>query len=213
MDPIELIAGLGNPGERYAGTRHNAGFWCVERLAARAGAVFRSVPKLLGELCEVVIGGRRVRLLKPTTFMNHSGQAVAAVARYYRVPVERILVVHDDIDLPAGTVRLKSGGGHGGHNGLRDIVVHLGDNRFARLRLGVGHPGQRDAVVGHVLHRAGRDEQADIDDAIERALGEMEVIVRGDIRGAMNVLNRRPVAVREDGEGPDPAGGDGESGG
>lgn len=197
MDPIELIAGLGNPGQKYAGTRHNAGFWFVDRIAERGGGDFRAVGRLFGDLSEVTIAGHRVRLLKPTTFVNRSGQSVAATARYYKVAPGRVLVVHDEIDLPAGTIRLKAGGGHGGHNGLRDIIAQLGDNTFARLRLGVGHPGSSEDVVGHVLRRAGPNEQTGIDEAIERGLGELEAMVRGDIQGAMNTLNRREKSSNE----------------
>ena len=189
--PIQLIVGLGNPGEKYMKTRHNAGFWLLDALAAREGATFRVESKLAGELCDVSVSGQRVRLLKPTTFMNASGRAVAATANFYRIPSASILVVHDEIDLPAGTLRLKNGGGHGGHNGLRDIISQLGGNDFARLRLGVGHPGKREEVIGHVLKRAGKDEQTGIDTAIAFALDEMDKIVVGDMPAAMNILNRR----------------------
>ena len=128
--PLALVVGLGNPGSRYEQTRHNAGFWFVDALADRAGATFRPNARFLGDVCELTVGDQRLRLLKPTTFMNRSGQAVAALARFYRHSVEEILVVHDEIDLPVGSVRLKRGGGHGGHNGLRDLVAHLGSSDF-----------------------------------------------------------------------------------
>jgi PTH1 family peptidyl-tRNA hydrolase len=191
MEPIELIVGLGNPGEKYDATRHNAGFWFLDRLSAREGGQFRPNARLNGYLAEVTTGGRRVRLLKPTTFMNRSGQSVGAAASYYRVAPEQILVVHDEIDLPAGALRLKAGGGHGGHNGLRDIVSHLNSKAFLRLRLGVGHPGSREDVIGHVLKRASREEQSLIDTAIDRALDETVLLFGGDVDSAMNVLNRR----------------------
>jgi len=191
MKRIDLIVGLGNPGEKYRATRHNAGFWFVERFARGRGATFRDARRVLGTLAEVEWRGRRVRLLEPSTFMNRSGLSVAAAVNYFRLEVPSVLVVHDEIDLPAGTVRLKEGGGHGGHNGLRDIISHLGSNAFARLRIGVGHPGQRDEVIGHVLRRAAGGEQERIDAAIDRALDEMETILEGDLETAMNVLNRR----------------------
>ena len=188
---IQLIVGLGNPGDKYANTRHNAGFWFVDALARREGATFKPVSRLSGELTEISVSGTRVRLLKPTTFMNRSGQSVGATAKYYRIGPPSILVVHDELDLAAGTVRLKEGGGHGGHNGLRDIVQHLGSNAFLRLRVGVGHPGRKEAVVGHVLHRAGKSEQDAIDESLERAIELLPSMVRGDLPSAMNVLNRR----------------------
>jgi len=196
MEPIELIVGLGNPGAKYANTRHNAGFWFVDRVASAAGATFRANSRLLGESCEASVDGRRVRLLKPTTYMNRSGQSIGATLAYYKIPIARLLVVHDEIDLPSGTIRLKDGGGHGGHNGLRDIVAHLSAKNFARLRIGVGHPGQRDEVIGHVLRRAGNSEQAEVDEAIKRGLDELPMIVRGELRGAMNVLNQRKQGAK-----------------
>ena len=197
MEPIELIAGLGNPGEKYAKTRHNAGFWFLDRVAAQNGGTFRPVSRLLGEACDAMVAGRRVRLLKPATFMNRSGQSIAATLSYFKIPAERLLVVHDEIDLPSGTIRLKHAGGHGGHNGVRDIIAHLGAQEFARLRIGVGHPGQREEVIGHVLHRAGNAEQVEVDAAIELGIRELPGIVRGDLSAAMNVLNQRKRASQE----------------
>lgn len=191
MPHVELVAGLGNPGPQYAETRHNAGFWFVDALAAREGEVFRANPRFFGETCEVRLEGRRVRLLKPDTYMNRSGQSLAAIARFYRCPVESILVVHDEIDLPPGTVKLKRGGGHGGHNGLRDIVSALGSRDFARLRIGVGHPGSADDVVDYVLHRPSRDDAKSIVASIEEAMGQLPRILAGDLQGAMNALHRR----------------------
>jgi peptidyl-tRNA hydrolase, PTH1 family len=188
--PVRLVVGLGNPGPRYARTRHNAGFWFADELADRAGGEFRPAGRFFGDACEGRVKGQVFRLLKPRTFMNRSGQSVAAMVNYYRLPLEQVLVAHDEIDLPAGTVRLKRGGGHGGHNGLRDIVSHLGGSDFLRLRIGVGHPGTKDDVHDHVLHRAPAAEETIIEEAVARALDQFSVIVTGDLEGAMNVLHR-----------------------
>ena len=192
----QLLVGLGNPGARYEATRHNAGAWLLERVARRHAAGFRSSPRCFGSIADADIEGTRIRLFRPDTFMNHSGRAVAAVAGFYKVPVERILVAHDEIDLPAGTVRLKRGGGHGGHNGLRDVVPQLAGSGFSRIRIGVGHPGHKDRVVGHVLDRPPPTERSEIEDAIERVVDNIARIVTGDLEGAMNTLHRR---VRTDG--------------
>ncbi len=189
MASIGLIAGLGNPGADYAATRHNAGFWFVDALAAAHGASLRAEAKFHGELGRAAVGGRDVWLLKPTTFMNHSGQAVAAVARYYKLAPEQILVAHDDLDLPVGTARLKRGGGHGGHNGLRDVINHLGSRDFLRLRLGIHHPGDSKAVVDYVLGRPSAADREAIEDAIARALDVMPLVVSGDLERAMNRLH------------------------
>ena len=189
MASIGLIAGLGNPGADYAATRHNAGFWFVDALAAAHGASLRAEAKFHGELGRAAVGGHDVWLLKPTTFMNHSGQAVAAVARYYKLAPEQILVAHDDLDLPVGTARLKRGGGHGGHNGLRDIINHLGSRDFLRLRLGIHHPGDSKAVVDYVLGRPSAADREAIEDAIARALDVMPLVVSGDLERAMNRLH------------------------
>ena len=190
--PYQLLVGLGNPGARYDATRHNAGAWLLGRVAARYGSGFRSLARCFGAISDADIGGTRVRLFRPDTYMNHSGLAVAAVAAFYRVPVERILIAHDEIDLPPGTVRLKRGGGHGGHNGLRDIVPALPGAGFSRIRLGVGHPGSKDRVTGYVLDRPTRAEQTAIEGAIDRVLAHIEPIAAGDLEGAMNTLHRRP---------------------
>lgn len=198
--PVQLVVGLGNIGSRYDRTRHNAGFWFVDRVAARYGGSFRAVSRFAGDVCETRIGASPVRLLKPSTYMNRSGESVAALARFYRYPPAQILVAHDEIDLPPGTVRLKIGGGDGGHRGLRDVIPRLGDRGFQRLRIGVGRPGHRDDVIDYVLRRAPADEQAAIDDAIERALGEVERMIAGDSAAAMNALHRKssePEASRD----------------
>ncbi len=188
---IRLVVGLGNPGGRYEDTRHNAGFWFVDRVASAQGASFRAQHKLFGELADVRLGSTVVRLLKPMTFMNESGRAVGAVARYYDLTPDQVLVAHDEIDLPPGTVRIKRGGGHGGHNGLRDIIPQLGAPDFARLRIGVGHPGTKEQVIGYVLARAGKDETKAIDDSIERASGHFEDMILNGLDRVMNELHRR----------------------
>ncbi|MFQ5487428.1 MAG: aminoacyl-tRNA hydrolase [Gammaproteobacteria bacterium] len=188
-EPIELIVGLGNPGSRYEQTRHNAGFWLLDALAESLGSRFSVEGRFFGLLGRVEIDGQRCYLFKPTTFMNRSGQALAALTRYYKIPAPRVLVVHDEIDLPPGVVRLKRGGGHGGHNGLRDIIKALGDSSFWRLRLGVGHPGARDDVVDYVLHPPATAERALIEDAIAEALGVLPQVVRGEQEKAMHILH------------------------
>ncbi|MDH4381046.1 MAG: aminoacyl-tRNA hydrolase [Gammaproteobacteria bacterium] len=186
---IDLIVGLGNPGSQYARTRHNVGFWLLDQLAA-SGADLRVESKFQAEVGTLKFGGRRVALLKPTTYMNLSGQAVGAYARYYKIQPAAILVVHDELDLAPGTVRLKRGGGHGGHNGLRDITAQIGAE-FLRLRLGIGHPGSADKVVEYVLGNPPTDDRLAIEDAISRGLLVMPEIVAGQTDKIMNQLNRR----------------------
>ena len=196
--PVCLIAGLGNPGQRYESTRHNVGFWFVDRLARMAAGVFRNEPKFAGELCDVRLHDERLKLLKPQTFMNASGRSVAAVANYYNFEPETILVVHDEIDIPAGQLRFKSGGGHGGHNGLRDIVSQLGSAAFLRLRIGVGHPGQKEQVHGHVLKPPGKDELSLIEASLDKAQSQLQGIFDGQYAAVMNNLHRRDRAARDD---------------
>ena len=192
--PYQLFIGLGNPGVRYEATRHNAGAWLLDRVARRYASGFRVMARCSGAMADAEVGGTRVRLFRPGTFMNDSGRAVAAAAGFYRIPVERILIAHDEIDLPAGTVRLKRGGGHGGHNGLRDVVPCLGGAGFSRIRIGIGHPGRRERVIGHVLDRPPQAERAAIDEAIERVMEDVERIVGGDLESVMNTLHRREEA-------------------
>jgi len=188
--PIQLIVGLGNPGPDYDRTRHNAGADFVTELARHCGAQLASDSKYHGLSGRVRIGGQDIRLLIPTTYMNRSGQSVAPLANFFKIPVEAILVAHDELDLPTGTARLKSGGGHGGHNGLRDIISALGNNRdFMRLRLGIGHPGSARDVVNYVLQRAPRNEQEQLADAIDRAVDVMPSATSGDWGAAMKVLH------------------------
>jgi PTH1 family peptidyl-tRNA hydrolase len=167
---IKLIAGLGNPGPEYTKTRHNAGVWFVEELAQRNNISLRPEKKYAGLYGKGLIGGELVHLLIPTTFMNRSGQAVAPLANFFRIPVENILIAHDELDMPPGSVKIKQGGSHGGHNGLKDIIARMAnDKEFYRLRIGIGHPGHRDKVTGHVLGKAPSDEQILIDNAIDEA--------------------------------------------
>lgn len=188
--PVQLIVGLGNPGSEYANTRHNAGQDFVEELARSFSEPLTPAPKFFGLTGRIVIAGKDVRLLIPATFMNLSGQAVAAVANFYKIPPEAILVAHDELDLEPGIARLKVGGGHGGHNGLRDIVSKLGNNSdFARLRLGIGHPGNAKQVVGYVLKRAPTDEQQKIEDAFQKSLSVIPDACRGDWAKAMKDLH------------------------
>lgn len=187
MTKVSLIVGLGNPGADYERTRHNAGFWFVDALAAGG---LRKEARFHGLCGDVRMGGQSCRLLEPQTFMNRSGRAVAAMVDYFRFDIEEVLVVHDEIDLPPGVARLKRGGGHGGHNGLRDIISALGGRKdFLRLRLGVGHPGHRDQVVDYVLHKPSKAEQASIDQAISDAIGVLPLVLDGDLERAMHRLH------------------------
>ena len=187
---IRLIVGLGNPGNKYDQTRHNAGFWFVDEIARQQGVLFRSESKFYGEVCRVTIDGQDVWLLKPTTFMNRSGQSVAAVAKFYKIPINEILVAHDELDIPAGDARWKLSGGHGGHNGLRDIIAHLGKD-YWRLRLGVDHPGDRNKVVDYVLSAPSRDDSIEITNAIDSAIDSLSFLVKGDGQKAMNQLHSK----------------------
>jgi PTH1 family peptidyl-tRNA hydrolase len=186
---IQLVAGLGNPGAKYEQTRHNAGFWFVDEVARQGNARFKSESKYKSEVARCSIAGNDCRLQKPMDFMNRSGLPVASLAAFYQIPRSSILIVHDDLDLPPGTVKLKRGGGHGGHNGLRDLIPHLGGNDFLRLRIGIGHPGHRDDVVGYVLKNASRDERAIIDRAIYEAVKVLPDIISGDFDKAMKELH------------------------
>ncbi len=187
MSEIKLIVGLGNPGDTYERTRHNAGFWFVDLIS---GGNLRKESRFHGLCGEIQIGGLVCRLLEPQTFMNKSGLAVRAITDYYRFDPGQILIVHDDIDLQPGTVRIKRGGGHGGHNGLRDIIAALGGRKdFFRLRIGVGHPGHRDQVVDYVLHRPGVDELAAIEVALDSARDVLPDLLSGEAERAMHVLH------------------------
>lgn len=189
MAALRLIVGLGNPGAEYAATRHNVGFWFVDALVAEQGERFGMESRLLGETARIRFAGEDVRLLRPATFMNRSGQSVAAALRYWKIEPAQCLVVHDDLDLATGTARLKFDGGHGGQNGLRDIVAHLGHGAFHRLRLGIGHPGHKDRVTGWVLGRPGKDDEAAMRGAINDALAVLPLAVAGDVNEAMKRLH------------------------
>ncbi len=189
MTVIRLVAGLGNPGAKYEQTRHNAGFWFVDAVARKYSAQFHHESKYKSDVARCGIDGQDCRLQKPMDFMNCSGAPVAALAGFYRVPRTAILVVHDDLDLEPGVVRLKQGGGHGGHNGLRDLIPSLGGNDFQRLRIGIGHPGHRDDVTGHVLKPATREDRDAIDSAIELALQVLPDIISGNTDTAMQELH------------------------
>jgi peptidyl-tRNA hydrolase, PTH1 family len=187
---IKLIVGLGNPGLEYARTRHNAGFWLVDELARRHGGTFRHEGKHQAELTRVRIGGDEIWLVKPLTYMNRSGGPVSSVLGFYKIAPAQMLVAHDEIDLPSGTIRLKEAGGHGGHNGLRDLIAAQGDG-FWRLRIGVGHPGAKNEVVDFVLTHAGKEEQRVIDETIAAGADAIEVMLRDGAQIAMNKLHSR----------------------
>ncbi|HET6545765.1 MAG TPA: aminoacyl-tRNA hydrolase [Rhodanobacteraceae bacterium] len=191
MAGLKLIVGLGNPGAEHLRTRHNAGFWFIDALAAREGLRFGSDAKRHGDSAKVVLDGRPLWLFKPATFMNKSGIAVASALRYWKIEPGEMLVAHDDLDLPPGAVRLKFDGGHGGQNGLRDIFAHLGHGAFHRLRLGIGHPGHRDRVTPWVLGRPGKQDEQAILDAIARGLDQLPLIVSGGFNDAMKRLHTR----------------------
>jgi peptidyl-tRNA hydrolase, PTH1 family len=188
MGSISLIVGLGNPGTEYAQTRHNAGFWFVEAIAQRFNITLKPESRFSGITGRGLIDGHDVRLLLPTTFMNLSGRSVAPLVKFFQIAPANILIAHDDLDLPSGCIRLKTGGGHGGHNGLRDITPQIG-NDFHRLRIGIGHPGHKDQVHGHVLGRAAKNEQDLLDQALNEALRLTPMMVQGDIARAMSQLN------------------------
>lgn len=191
-DTLHAIIGLGNPGPDYARTRHNAGFWFVDRLAQRAGASFRKDSKFFGEFARIKLGRTDVFLLKPQTFMNRSGQAVSALALFYKIATEDLLIAHDELDLPVGTLRLKFGGGHGGHNGLRDIHKPLGEH-YRRLRIGVGHPGDKTLVHDYLVH--GRPSKGDEDlilAGIERAADAVETWMSASWDKALQQLHSEP---------------------
>lgn len=189
QSPIKLIVGLGNPGEKYMKTRHNAGFLFIDRLADSVGASLKADKHCFGRSAKTVINGHEVRLMQPDTFMNLSGKAVIAATSYYKAELSEILVVHDELDLDAGVARLKLSGGHGGNNGLRDIIQQSGSKSFARLRLGIGHPGVGRNVSGYVLKPANKDDQAKIDRAIDESLRVIDLIVAGNFPRAMNELH------------------------
>ena len=190
MSEIKLIVGLGNPGDKYTDTRHNAGEWLIERLARRFNVSLNPESKFFGKTARTLVNGKEVRLLVPTTFMNLSGKAVGPLASFYRIKPEEILVIHDELDLPPGTAKLKQGGGHGGHNGLKDIVAQLGNNNnFYRLRIGIGHPGHRDLVAGYVLNKPSPADRDALEKVLDEATDCIEMIFKDGMVKATNRLN------------------------
>jgi PTH1 family peptidyl-tRNA hydrolase len=184
---MKLIVGLGNPGDKYTATRHNAGFWLIERLAAQSGTVLRKDGKF-----QALVGRHEASgawLMLPQTYMNTSGRAVQMMASFFKIPPADVLIVHDELDLPPGTVRLKQGGGVAGHNGLKDISARLGSHDYWRLRLGIGRPPDRGATIDYVLHKPAQDERTAIDEAIARSLEVLPLVLAGDTQGAMLKLH------------------------
>ncbi|NOX27838.1 MAG: aminoacyl-tRNA hydrolase [Gammaproteobacteria bacterium] len=191
MTAIACIVGLGNPGPRYLETRHNAGFWLLDAIARRYQANFREESKFKGELALANTPAGDVRLLKPQTFMNDSGGSVAPLLNFYKIEPAQTLVIYDELDLPPGTVRLKSGGGHGGHNGLRDICQSTGSKAFLRLRIGIGHPGHSSQVSSYVLSKPSPDDKRLLDDVLDKSLAEIEAIIEGEFEAVMKRLHTK----------------------
>jgi PTH1 family peptidyl-tRNA hydrolase len=186
---IRLLVGLGNPGADYAGTRHNVGFWLVDDVARAGGVAFRRESKFQGEVCRVTIGGRDLWLLKPLTHMNRSGTSVGALCHYLKVAPEELLVAHDELDLPVGSARIKAGGGHAGHNGLRDIVSVLGASDFLRIRIGIAHPGDRTRVVNYVLGRPSKEDEVAIRGALDEVAACLPLLLDGNLQAAQRRLH------------------------
>lgn len=185
---LKLIVGLGNPGQQYMYTRHNAGFWFVQHLAQQFNIALSPDKKFHGVTGRGQIHGTDVRLLLPLTFMNKSGESVVPMTKFYNIANDELLIAHDELDIPAGSIKLKTGGGHGGHNGLRDITPHIG-NDFHRLRVGIGHPGHKSKVSGHVLSKAAPNEQIAIDSALTAAFEALPLLLSGDIERARSQIN------------------------
>jgi PTH1 family peptidyl-tRNA hydrolase len=192
---LRLIIGLGNPGAEYAETRHNAGFWFCERLASDLGASFAKESRYHGWVANARDAG--VWLLMPATYMNNSGRAVQALAHFYRIAPNEMLVVHDELDLPPGRAQLRFGGGLGGHNGLKSMTAHLGTQDYWRLRVGIGHPGDRNEVVGYVLKPPRKEEREGIDGAIDRSLAAWPMLAKADFNAATQRINTRPAPAKE----------------
>jgi PTH1 family peptidyl-tRNA hydrolase len=193
---VKLIVGLGNPGRDYESSRHNAGFWVVEELARRHGGAFRAEPKFNAELARTRIGGQELWLVKPQDYMNNSGRVTAAVATFYKIEPAQLLVVHDELDLPVAEVRLKEGGGSGGHNGLKDLIAHLGDG-FWRLRLGVGHPGNREQVTPWLLSRSSAAEREALEPGVRAAADTVPLVIEQGAAAAMQKLHSRVAAPKD----------------
>ena len=190
MTHLSIIAGLGNPEDKYERTLHNAGFWFVEAVARKHGGQFRHEKKFDAECCRVNIQGEEVWLVKPQSYMNLSGGPVRSVMDYYRLDARHLLVAHDEIDLPPGTVRLKQGGGHGGHNGIRDVIQHCGAD-FMRLRLGVGHPGEKTRVTGYVLKRGSADVEHAVEGNIDDAIAVLPLLIDDGLNAATKALHTK----------------------
>lgn len=187
---VSAIIGLGNPGAQYADTRHNAGAWMVEQLAQQAGSRLRSERKFLGSYAKVEYAGHTLHLLVPSTYMNRSGQSVSLLTKFFKLAPDQLLVAHDELDIPPGQARFKQGGGHGGHNGLRDIISALGNDRnFHRLRIGIGHPGYANQVTNYVLGPPGKRERQAIDSSVDAAIDALPYGLAGDWANAMNRLH------------------------
>ena len=194
---ILLIAGLGNPGREYATTRHNAGWWLLSGLQQQYRFTLSPAKKFQADIGSFTLDGRTIRVAAPTTFMNHSGQAVAAIAHFYRIAAKEILILHDELDLAAGTVRVKLDGGHGGHNGLRNVIERLGARDFVRIRIGIGHPGTAAAVTGYALSRPSSDDRSRIEHALERTLPVMPDLINGHFDRAMQQLHTESVEAAQ----------------
>ncbi len=186
---IKLIVGLGNPGKNYQEHRHNAGFWFVESLATLNSSKFTSQSKFVGATCSFSLSSTKIFLLKPQTYMNNSGGSIKSFLNYYDISPEETLVVHDELDLPTGTVKIKLGGGHGGHNGLRDVIKAAGSQNFYRLRIGIGHPGSKDEVIDYVLNAPSKIELSAIQESMSRASNIIELLVKGSFEDAMKALH------------------------
>lgn len=187
---IQLIVGLGNPGPDYSATRHNVGQWFVEALAQQKSSSFKVESKYKAKVAKFNFAGKEIVLLIPTTYMNESGQAISLYANFFKIAPEHMLIVHDELDLPPGVARLKQGGGHGGHNGLRDTIDKLANNKeFMRLRIGIGHPGDKNKVTSYVLKKPSVDEKISIDNSIDKALGVIEKVITGELQNAMTLLH------------------------
>lgn len=187
---IRLIAGLGNPDEKHLKTRHNAGFWFLDAVAKKQDVVFRYQAMFKSKVSQFIFAGKKIWLLKPITYMNESGVSLRAFTEFYKIPSQQMLIVHDEIDLPNGSAKLKWAGGHGGHNGLRSTFTHMGPD-FLRLRLGVGHPGRKEDVTGYVLNKPDKQEHLEIDYAIDQAMGVLDDLFKGDTELAMKKLHTR----------------------
>ncbi len=204
---LRLIVGLGNPGAQYAATRHNAGFWFVDAVARKLGVALAADRSYSGQVARTSVAGRPVWLLEPTTFMNLSGKSVAALARFFKIEAGEILVAHDELDLMPGQMKIKQGGSHAGHNGLRDIHAALAGSDFWRLRLGIGHPGVKAEVVDYVLRKPSPEDRTAIESAIERAVDGLDLLLAGEMERAMMKINARPPRAKAAGPGEaEPAG-------